>query len=182
MIIKFLIFIQLAICNLSNGQRYEHIDFNYESFNKRYLISDINTFEEVIIRINELCSSDTQKLCLVAGWIYKNIDFDISKFAAGGNIPAYEEVYSKRKGVCGDYASLFSEFCNQLGIENVIIEGYVEEYNSNTSYFEETNHAWNVVMINDQWYHCDLLGFSGKLKPNENNSFDFVKNPDVDFF
>lgn len=80
-------------------------------------------------------------------------------------------------GICGEYASLFSEFCSALGIKNYIIEGYAPELSNNTQ-FQETNHAWNTVKIADCWYHCDLQGVSGKLYSSKDGTLFFKKQVD----
>ncbi len=165
----------LNIGLLSYGQSDGYIQFDYSSFSFKDSIAENSSFKQVVQEINGYCDTDVEKLCLVAGWMYKNIDFDVAKFTKGGSIPDYRAVFSSRKGICGDYTSLFYQFCKQLQIKCEIIEGYVPEFNSENRLYVETNHAWNVVKINDGWYHCDLLGFSGFLKQSSDLSHQFVK-------
>lgn len=171
------IIFQLVVSVAVFGQNYKSIAFDDSSFALKDSIEKEVSFSETIAIINRLCSSDIQKLCLVAGWFYDNMNFDLVKFQHGGNQNNVETILEIKKGTCNDYAVLFSEFCNQLAIKNEIIEGYVPEYNSkNTSYYE-TNHAWNVVKIEEEWYHCDLLGFSGFLQLRKSGEYQFIKKP-----
>lgn len=164
------------------GQSEGSYQFDYESFNRKDSIPSNLSFTQVVQQINRLSNTEVEKLCLVAGWMYENIDFDVVKFAKGGSIPDYRVVFNSRKGICGDYTSLFHQFCMQLHIKCEIIEGYVPEFNSDNRIYVETNHAWNVVEIGDHWYYCDLLGFSGHLKQNSTNDYHFVKHLDINEF
>lgn len=167
-----MLFIQMSIVLSSWGQK---IQLDNDYFYLKDSISNDLSFGQTVIKIQNYCSNDVQRLSLVAGWMYNNIAFDLSKFNYGGDSKDYKTVFLEKKGTCGDYAILFSEFCNSLGIENEIVEGYVQEYNSDNKIYFETNHAWNVVKINYEWYHCDLLGFSGYLKKNRSGEFYFFK-------
>ena len=164
------------------GQETKTIEFDYDSFSLKDSISKDLDFNRIIETINYYCSTDTQKLCLVAGWIYENIDFDLDKFNSSGEFNDYKTVLELKKGTCNDYAVLFSEFCNRLNITNEIIEGYVPEYNSENNIYFETNHAWNVIKLGNDWYHCDLLGFSGFLKIDKSGEYHFVKQPNTSNF
>ena len=170
-----IIIFHLTLAISSFGQNYKFIEIDKNYFNIKDSLKDDLTFEQTIFEIENYCTNDTQRVSLIAGWIFNNIDFDLDQLLKGGVTKDYKTVYMNRKGVCGEYSNIFSEFCNRLGIENKIIEGYVPEYNSENKVYYETNHAWNVVRINGKWYHCDLLGFSGYLKNNTNGEFEFVK-------
>jgi Transglutaminase-like superfamily len=174
---KVFILIQLLISLAVFGQRNKKIDFDLDSFAFKDSIDKNLSFEQTVNRINHYCSTDTQKLCLMAGWVYNNINFDLKKFYRGGGANNYKVVFQSKKGICGDYSNIFSAFCDKLNIENEIIEGYAPEYDSDNKVYYETNHAWNIVKIGNQWYHCDLLGFSGYLKKDSVNGFRFVKQP-----
>jgi hypothetical protein len=179
--IRILIF-QLILNSSVFGQEYKAIEFDFASFALRDSIKKDLTFSQIIESINHYCSTDTQKLFLVAGWIYENIDFDLEKLNSGGEVIDYRTVFELKKGTCNDYAILFAEFCNQLEIKNEIIEGYVPEYNSDNRVYYETNHAWNVIKLGEDWYHCDLLGFSGFLKMDKLGNYHFIKQPNTNNF
>lgn len=52
----------------------------------------------------------------------------------------YDGLYHKTT-VCTGYALLFQKFMDEMGIPCYIGTG--------------SNHAWNIVMLDDQWYHVD---------------------------
>lgn len=172
----------LAISNSIFSTDITTIDFDYESFSLKDSISKELNFNQIIDAINYYCSTDTQKLCLVAGWFYENIDFDLEKFNSSETVNDYKTVFKLKKGICGDYSALFSEFCNRLNITNEIIEGYVPEYNSENKVYYDTNHAWNIIRLGNNWYHCDLLGFSGVLRIDRSGKYHFMKKYNTDDF
>lgn len=177
-----LLFVQILISIAVFGQNNKTIDFDVDSFRYKDSIGCNLTFEQTAQRIEHFCTTDTQKLCLVAGWIFNNIEFDLNKFYRGGNVPDYNVVFASKKGTCGDYSSIFSAFCDRLNIKNEIIEGYVPEYKKDNNRYYETNHAWNIVKVGADWYHCDLLGFSGYLQRDSANGYQFIKRVNAKSF
>ncbi|MBQ7784011.1 MAG: hypothetical protein IJ368_08590, partial [Oscillospiraceae bacterium] len=51
----------------------------------------------------------------------------------------------EKKALCEGYAKAFSYLCNIAGIENMIVTGYTD-----------VDHMWNMVRIDDSWYHVDV--------------------------
>lgn len=51
-----------------------------------------------------------------------------------------------KKGVCEAYANTFMLMCKTAGIECDVITGTVDD----------TKHAWNVVRLEDEYYHVDV--------------------------
>ena len=137
--------------------------------------------EDIIRQVNATADNDTSKFFLIAGWIHDNLSFDVNRLDEGGNIPSYDQVLKSRKGLCGDYAALFSELCTRLKLENEIIEGYVQEMGAKEIRTAETNHAWNVVKLGTEWFHCDLLWMSGSIK-NTAGGIIFNKSLNTDMF
>ncbi len=162
----FLLTYLMIIGNIILAQERKVIEFNQEVFERKSELPGDKTIKiEVIVqKINAIATTDTQKIMLVAGWMYDHISFDAAKFERGGSISDYRTVLKTRKGICSDYTALFAEFCNRLGIKNEIIEGYVQEFEEHKTEFKETNHAWNVVKLGKEWFHCDVFWMSGGVK------------------
>ena len=74
------IIFQLVVSVAVFGQDYKSIAFNDSSFALKDSIEKEISFSETIAIINRFCSSDIQKLCLVAGWMYNNMNFDLARF------------------------------------------------------------------------------------------------------
>lgn len=155
----------LLLAASTNAQERKVIEINQAVFERKSeLPGQVTKIDELIQKVNAIASNDTQKIVLVAAWMYDHLSFDLAKFEQGGRVSDYKTVLKTRKGICSDYTSLFAEFCNRLGIKNEIIEGYVQEWETDKTEFKETNHAWNVVKLGKEWFHCDVLWMSGGVK------------------
>ncbi len=53
-------------------------------------------------------------------------------------------ILAEGKGVCQAYALLTYRLLQEAGIENMYVTGYTNE-----------SHAWNLVKLDDHWYHLD---------------------------
>ena len=171
---KIFFLIILSVQTLvSVGQKKDVFDYAY--FNLADSIDDASSFDSVVESINTYGATDKQKLYILCGWFFNNIDFAISKLQSGDITNNYQSTFESKKGLCGDYSVLFAAFCERLNIKNHLIEGYVPEYDSDNSIYYDTNHMWNSVFIDNRWYHCDLLGTSGFLDKDSITSFVFTK-------
>lgn len=164
----------------ANSQDYGETSINFDkrSFEIGASLDDNVTIQKTSQQIKELSDSEITQLWIVAGWIYKYMNFDLDKFLNGGPAKDIEYILKHRTGICADYSRLFAEFCDELGLQNFIIEGYAPEINGGNT-FVETNHAWNVVYAGGCWHHCDLQGFSGKLVISKDKDLYFRKQYDV---
>jgi hypothetical protein len=180
MVNKFLtILLVIANVSVAYGQQCDkgYISYDEKSVEIGFGIGEEHSFEETVSQIQNLSNSQLTQLWMIAGWFFENMSFDLNKFLTGGPVDEFETIFQRKKGICGEYARLFSGFCDELGIKNYVIEGYAPELSNNTL-FVETNHAWNVVEISDCWYHCDLQGFSGKLHKSQDGNLSFRKEAD----
>ena len=84
--------------------------------------------------------SDAEKVRIIT----KEIDDIISYEEIEGNNLA--TVIKTGKGCCRHYADLFYLACNYAGIDSRIVVGNCES---------EGDHAWNIVEVDDKWYHVD---------------------------
>ncbi len=99
--------------------------------------------------------TDREKIEAISGWIIKNLTYDYEKYS---NIVRkdFSDQYGAsvaletRKGVCYDYATLFTALCRAEGIQSKVAKGY------------STNiigyHAWNEVYDTEteEWLILDL--------------------------
>ncbi|UJR19899.1 hypothetical protein I4U23_023032 [Adineta vaga] len=106
-------------------------------------------------------------------WIACNIEYDAVSFL-NHNIPeqSAESVFRTKKGVCAGYSHLYKSLCDQLAIKCEELSGYAKGYGFATR--EETaalktDHAWNVIEINQHWYLLDVTWGTGHL--NQQNIF-----------
>jgi transglutaminase/protease-like cytokinesis protein 3 len=69
----------------------------------------------------------------------------------------------RRKSVCVGYAVLFAELCTEVGLQAQVVQGYALNYDNKVKNISKnaSNHAWNVVSVNDQWRLIDVTWASG---------------------
>lgn len=95
-------------------------------------------------------------------WIGNNIDYDNDKAVKVVNAPSCVNsgaivTYETRKGICFDYASLFTAMCKSIGLKSRVIVG--EALSGN----EYVSHAWNEVYLADEkkWINVDATFYNG---------------------
>ncbi|MEN8250294.1 MAG: transglutaminase domain-containing protein [Bacteroidota bacterium] len=181
-IILILFLITLYAHTYSQGCTKSSITFNRDAFELSDSLQPNSSIDQLTAQIKSLRNTELDQLYIVAGWIVDNMNFDMQKFKTGGPVDDFEAIFRNKAGTCGEYATIFSEFCTRLGIKNYIIEGYVPEIDNSKSVFVETNHAWNVVKVDNCWYHCDLQGFSGQLVQSQGGEYIFRKQPNPNSF
>ncbi len=89
-------------------------------------------------------ATDYEKVCAIANWIAEN-----ASYSTDGIDPhvAYG-VFEDGLLVCEGYAGLFCIMCEYTGVEATVIS------------CSETNHAWNAVKVDGNWYLTDVTSIS----------------------
>ena len=117
-------------------------------------------------------------------WIALNISYDAFSFSRGV-IPeqSYSSVLKARKAVCDGYSSLFLQMCTLAKIKCHKLSGYARavEYDPlSPEISSQTNHAWNAVFINGNWYLVDVTWDAGYVKGK--GTYSFVKRYTTEYF
>lgn len=128
-------------------------------------------------------SSDKEKARAIFIWVATNIQYDIENMYALNFYETTEEKISKplqtRKGICENYAALFTDICLKSGIKSYVIEGYTQQ----NGFSDYIPHAWCAVKLDSTWVMVDPTWGSGYVSNNKfykkiNNSY-FSSNPAV---
>lgn len=84
--------------------------------------------------------SDYEKVCVINDWIVDNIEYeDVSVDNMGSSYTAF----IKQSTPCRGFAIAFYRLCKEEGIETRIV------------YRSDKKHEWNLVKLNNKWYHID---------------------------
>ena len=98
-------------------------------------------------------------------WTASKISYDVQNMYAINFNETKEQKIDKtlksKKGVCINYAEIFNDITNKLGVKSVVIEGYTRQ-NGQASY---TAHAWCGVKMNEDWFVFDPTWASGYVTP-----------------
>lgn len=108
--------------------------------------------------------NDLEKTRLAFTWIATHVQYDAEAYNTGNYKDEFsaDSVLMRRAGVCEGYSTLFLELAKIMELEVVKISGYAKGYGLDINKkFDETNHAWNAVKINDKWQLVDVTWGSG---------------------
>lgn len=119
--------------------------------------SELSNIVKTAEKLTEKCETDEAKLQAVHDWICTSVAYDYTVLNDGSaadisarNNPFY--VYKNQRGICGGYARLMQIMMTSVGVPCVYIEGFGEDGTSSN----KTNHAWNMVWIDEAWRAVDV--------------------------
>lgn len=92
--------------------------------------------ESIVSSLINADMTDDEKEKLIHDYIVNNVEYSLDEKYGSAYSALY---YGKTK--CDGYAMLTYKMLKAAGIENIIVTN--------------EDHAWNVVKINDKWYHLD---------------------------
>lgn len=102
-------------------------------------------------------------------FLVSEVDYDYENYAAE-DIPWYSYnalgVYREGKVVCNGYAIAYGTLLEKAGIPSYVVSS------------ESMNHAWNMLYVDDNWYHADVTwddpvftnGSTYLSRPNNDNA------------
>ena len=116
---------------------------------------------DIATYVNANFKTEKDKARAIFIWIASNIQYDIDNMFAINFYEPREEKIAKplktRKGICENYAVLFTDICSKSGIKSYVIEGYTKQ-NGFTDYIP---HAWCAAKIDSTWFMFDPTWGSG---------------------
>ena len=125
------------------------------------------TTDQIAGYINSNFVTDKDKSRAIFIWVASNIQYDIDNMYA---INFYEKTEDKiakplktRKGICENYASLFTDICIKSGIKSYVIEGYTKQ----NGFADYIPHAWCAALIDSSWFLFDPTWGSGYISDNK---------------
>jgi len=150
-----------------NGVSKSQTSKNFINVNRIMLqISDSLTYssQNIANYIDFKFHSQTEKARATFCWIAKNIQYDFDNMY---EINMYQnsdissdEILKTRKGICMNYAKLYSDIANKAGVKTYVITGYTKE---NKQVIQEP-HSWCVSMIDSSWYMIDPSWGAGYIQ------------------
>ena len=121
--------------------------------------------------------TEEEKIRAVFYWTASTISYDVDNMRVLNYTDTFQNrinnTLKTRKGVCSDYAEVFKDIANKVGINTVVINGYTK-YNEAVL---ASPHAWCGAKIANKWYVFDPTWGAGYVS----NSV-FVKAIDNYYF
>jgi transglutaminase/protease-like cytokinesis protein 3 len=108
--------------------------------------------------------TDADKAKSIFIWITTTIEYDNELRL---NRKLQEEIYTseanvithavrRKKALCGGYAFLFKQLCEDVGVKAEIIHGFTNQGNQWKNNAAKPEHTWNAVHINGAWQLLDI--------------------------
>lgn len=153
---KLLLFSSLLWCSLfAKGQEYSA---TYIPVKETYSTTSIAAYLQVNFK------TDREKLQAAYLWVIANITYDKDSMynINWGPDPQTKITASlrRRKGVCENFAAVFTDISLKCGIPSFLVTGYTVEAGS----VKKTGHAWSAVYLDKEWLLCDPTWDAGRSK------------------
>ena len=129
--------------------------------------------------------SPKEKAFVVFLWVCYNIDYDAEGYFSGRNVDCTPNgVFQNGKTVCSGYARLYREITTYIGLEVQCVNCYAKGVSYHPGQkFNSTNHEYNVIKLNQNWYPIDSTWGAGHIEGKEYikayNEFYFLANPEL---
>lgn len=127
----------------------------------------VNDIQELINKLKLLSKdmNEESKAYLIYCWICQNIEYDTFNYFSNNiknSKTSPEDCFKNKKAISVGYSNLFSNISSNLGLEVISISGYCKGYGYyQGEIFNNTNHAWNAIKINGNWYLLDSCWGAG---------------------
>jgi transglutaminase/protease-like cytokinesis protein 3 len=137
------------------------------------LAQTVNPYQHIDQKIAKIPDSLTKSTTKIANFITANfkteeekiraifyftatkIDYEVENMLTFNLHLKSDEIIKKtlesRKGVCINYAQVFNEIAQKVGIKSMIVEGYTKQNGK----IDELSHAWCAAFINQKWFVFD---------------------------
>ncbi len=109
-------------------------------------------------------SSDKARVRAAYVWVISNISYDKDSMyhfnCSADNDVKIAATLRRRRGVCENFASLFSALVGKMGIPSFVVHGYTREGGA----VSWIGHSWSSVQVDGQWYLCDPTWDAGNIR------------------
>lgn len=154
--------LMLSGCSLSNSRfdgdetdkDYDYRQMYLDNDTKDLTDKDLEAFNEATRVYNlyiKSCDNDFKKVVAAHDYIIRNCIYNVEGIdndsLTDDDFSTYG-VLVKGKAVCEGYAKTFKMLMDIADIDCIMVTGTVGE--------EEVPHAWNMVKLDDAWYHVDV--------------------------
>jgi len=165
-------------------------------YEKRIILTDVysksstdkmlNTLEsktdQIISDLKSISDDGYSLLINLYHYIQKNIHYDEKEFKSISNGKSKNPFSHNAYGalinglaVCDGFSSAFSLLAQKLGFECMLAVGH-SAYSSRSF----TNHAWNIIKIQDSFYHIDSTWDTRKFDEFREYSYVYLLNNDIE--
>jgi hypothetical protein len=160
---RFLIIIISFLCFAVIAKAQQGSVYYDEKIIRNIPDSETMTSEDIATYIKNNFNSEDKKIRAIYYWVINNIKYDKDNIHRVILDEDNEErvTYSlkSRKGVCENFAAIFTDICNKSGIKSYAIEGFTRQNGS----IDRTPHVWCAALIDDKWSFYDPTWDAGYI-------------------
>ncbi len=154
--------------------RYAQVDAAAMSIPEEYTRS----VDSLALYINRNFLGDEMKLRAVYVWMIHHLKYNVyTTFVSRDEVPDENKELARtlrsREGVCRQFAMLFKNVAQKMGIPAYTVPGY----NKNGKVVLPEPHEWCAARIGSQWYLFDPTYGMGYIE-----NYKFVSSPNTSFF
>ncbi|HZI69367.1 MAG TPA: transglutaminase domain-containing protein [Hanamia sp.] len=125
--------------------------------------SQTNSSAGIAAYINSHFDSDDKKVAAIYSWITANIRYDADTIhyviLDEDNEERVSWALKRKKGVCENFAAIFTDVATQCGINSFVVEGYTKQSGT----VDHTPHVWCVAYVNNKWELFDPTWDAGRV-------------------
>lgn len=121
---------------------------------------DITTLAQYLIKP---AKNDIEKARVLFTWVATHVKYDDLAFNTN-NYPEYtaDYVLKNKRAVCEGYSNILKSLCEAAGLQAEKVSGYAKGYGyKKGDKFTDTDHAWNVIKVDNKWRLFDVTWASG---------------------
>jgi hypothetical protein len=143
-------------------------------------LSQTATSAGIAAYINSHYQTSEKKIAAIYSWITSNIKYDADSIhyviLDEDNSERVSFALRRKKGVCENFAAIFTDVANQCGINSYMVEGLTKQGGG----VDRSAHVWCIAYVNNKWrlydptWDADRIG-SAYLDPHFNY---FDPNPE----
>lgn len=151
---------RLQVLGSSDGRRYKKLQSKNLTLsteeNAVYLSQSqvVNWTEDsqcaqIAQELTEGLITDEEKMKALHTYVIENISYDYNKASQlpKGYIPNPDATLEDGGGICYDFAAVYASMLRSVQIPSKLVKGYCT--------YTPVYHAWNEVMLNEQWWTVD---------------------------
>lgn len=160
----------------------------YTAIDKRATMAPIfmeENMDNLVEYLTRGTKSEKEKARAIAFWIASRVDYDDIKnqkimqyVEKNRKIPPNTgDAFVTRKGVCLDFAILFSRMAAKAGIKSAVILGYAGSVTMrDRNNGKTTKHAWNAARLDGKWYLLDVTWSSDNLQDKNLTDYQYKRD------
>ena len=113
--------------------------------------------------INAHYSNNEEKIAAIYSWLTNNIRYDADSIhyviLDEDNEERVSFALRRKRGVCENFAAVFTDVANQCGINALMVEGFTKQGGS----IDRSGHVWCIAYVNNKWGLYDPTWDAGRV-------------------